>query len=524
MTRTGSYLGVMTRAAKPRKRTRGTSTCSRRGRSGCASTPGSTRCRSKRHYLTEVIPPGPGAAEAKPRRRVPGSCGQVDERRSPAPAPRSANCSTATWRCWTSSRPRSTATRFVRQPHPAAARRAAGRPDRRRDPGLVLQAAPHAAGRTAAGGGSSSTAPRARTRVRRPVQAARLPAARRRVPAQDPRHPERRRQAGRPVGLGRPQPVRAGRTDRGAALRPAPADRRAGRADRRRSVARSRLGHARLAGDDDRRPARRAVRAALGPDRLRHRRARHPVQHRPARHADVGEGHQDPPAAPDHARPADARPARRVPRHCAGRADLGDAMPGDRTDLLPAARRSRRGSSRTRSASATQRMCARLGWDMHIHQLRHYSATELIAAGVDVRTVAGRLGHGGGGTTTLKVYSAFVAEADQRAAGALVRHLPPLPAHLAAVDGREVPPPTAPADETPNAPVPAHRRRPPRGDHRRHPAGRRHPADGLGPRCPLRGLLRHGPTGHRRASGGWTGHRPPRNPRHRGAPASADRA
>ncbi len=28
--------------------------------------------------------------------------------------------------------------------------------------------------------------------------------------------------------------------------------------------------------------------------------------------------------------------------------------------------------------------------------LRHYSATELIAAGVDVRTFAGRLGHGGG--------------------------------------------------------------------------------------------------------------------------------
>jgi hypothetical protein len=98
-----------------------------------------------------------------------------------------------------------------------------------------------------------------------------------------------------------------------------------------------------------------------------------------------------------------------------------------------------------------ERMCARLGWDMHIHQLRHYSATELIAAGVDVRTVAGRLGHGGGGTTTLRVYSAFVAEADQRAAGALVLHLPPLPAHLAAVDGREVPPPP-PADDMPNAP------------------------------------------------------------------------
>lgn len=43
-----------------------------------------------------------------------------------------------------------------------------------------------------------------------------------------------------------------------------------------------------------------------------------------------------------------------------------------------------------------RRMCASLGWDMHLHQLRHYSATELIGAGVDVRTVAGRLGHGWG--------------------------------------------------------------------------------------------------------------------------------
>jgi integrase len=64
-----------------------------------------------------------------------------------------------------------------------------------------------------------------------------------------------------------------------------------------------------------------------------------------------------------------------------------------------------------------RRMCEKkLGWDMNIHQLRHYSATELIAGGVDIRTVAGRLGHGGGGATTLRVYTAWVAEADQRAA------------------------------------------------------------------------------------------------------------
>jgi hypothetical protein len=73
------------------------------------------------------------------------------------------------------------------------------------------------------------------------------------------------------------------------------------------------------------------------------------------------------------------------------------------------------------------RMCAQLGWDMNIHQLRHYSATELIASGVDVRTVAGRLGHGGGGATTLRVYSAWVSEADQRAAGTLAGRMPALP-------------------------------------------------------------------------------------------------
>ena len=57
-----------------------------------------------------------------------------------------------------------------------------------------------------------------------------------------------------------------------------------------------------------------------------------------------------------------------------------------------------------------------------LHSLRHYSATELVAAGVDIRTVAGRLGHGSGGATTLKVYAAWVDEADRRAADDDGRH------------------------------------------------------------------------------------------------------
>lgn len=81
--------------------------------------------------------------------------------------------------------------------------------------------------------------------------------------------------------------------------------------------------------------------------------------------------------------------------------------------------------------SVTQRysrLAARLGVDTHLHNLRHYSATELIAAGVDVRTVAGRLGHSGGGVTTLRVYAAWVSEADQRAASGLGSRMPERPA------------------------------------------------------------------------------------------------
>jgi len=59
-----------------------------------------------------------------------------------------------------------------------------------------------------------------------------------------------------------------------------------------------------------------------------------------------------------------------------------------------------------------------------IHSLRHYSATELIAAGVDIRTVAGRLGHGSGGATTLRVYAGWVDEADRRAADTIATIVP----------------------------------------------------------------------------------------------------
>ena len=74
-----------------------------------------------------------------------------------------------------------------------------------------------------------------------------------------------------------------------------------------------------------------------------------------------------------------------------------------------------------------KRMAESLDIDATLKSLRHYSATELISAGVDVRTVAGRLGHGGGGATTLRVYTAWTSEADQRAARTVSGRMPARP-------------------------------------------------------------------------------------------------
>jgi integrase len=51
---------------------------------------------------------------------------------------------------------------------------------------------------------------------------------------------------------------------------------------------------------------------------------------------------------------------------------------------------------------------------VRLHDLRHYVATRLLTAGIDARTVAGRLGHRNP-STTLDVYSHFVPESDQAA-------------------------------------------------------------------------------------------------------------
>jgi integrase len=60
--------------------------------------------------------------------------------------------------------------------------------------------------------------------------------------------------------------------------------------------------------------------------------------------------------------------------------------------------------------------------EVRLHDLRHFTATQLIGAGVDVRTVAGRLGHSDP-SVTLRVYSHALEERDRAAADVMGRVL-----------------------------------------------------------------------------------------------------
>lgn len=62
-----------------------------------------------------------------------------------------------------------------------------------------------------------------------------------------------------------------------------------------------------------------------------------------------------------------------------------------------------------------RRYADRVGIRSSLKETRHFSATQLLAAGVDLNTVSGRLGHAEG-STTLKYYAQFLRPADQRAA------------------------------------------------------------------------------------------------------------
>ena len=132
-------------------------------------------------------------------------------------------------------------------------------------------------------------------------------------------------------------------------------------------------------------------------------------------------------------------------------------------------------------------MAKRLGLrSTRLHSLRHYSATELLAADVDLCTVTGRLGHGSGGAITLKVYAGWVEHADRKAAETMAGILP-RPATASCEAARA---------------VPADRRGPARGDRLRPAPARRPIADGGAGGGHLLGRGRDSAPGDRRARGG----------------------
>jgi integrase len=68
-----------------------------------------------------------------------------------------------------------------------------------------------------------------------------------------------------------------------------------------------------------------------------------------------------------------------------------------------------------------KRLCVEAGLpNVRLHDLRHFVASQLLGAGVDVRTVAGRLGHRNA-ATTLQRHAHFVEQADRVAADVIGR-------------------------------------------------------------------------------------------------------
>jgi integrase len=61
------------------------------------------------------------------------------------------------------------------------------------------------------------------------------------------------------------------------------------------------------------------------------------------------------------------------------------------------------------------------GVELDIKGGRHYTASQLLAGGFDLRNTAARLGHSGGGATTLRHYADPVPEVDRRAAAYLAQ-------------------------------------------------------------------------------------------------------
>ena len=77
-----------------------------------------------------------------------------------------------------------------------------------------------------------------------------------------------------------------------------------------------------------------------------------------------------------------------------------------RTDRRPAA---------TRDLAGADLQCGVTG--VRLHVLRHFAATQVLAAGVPIKTASGRLGHANA-ATTLNVYAHVLESSDTAAAGA----------------------------------------------------------------------------------------------------------
>jgi integrase len=71
--------------------------------------------------------------------------------------------------------------------------------------------------------------------------------------------------------------------------------------------------------------------------------------------------------------------------------------------------------SPNRLGEAFSAFCSEYGSEVTFHSRRHSSAILSLLAGVDVRTVAGRLGHADP-SLTLRVYSHYIRTADEAAA------------------------------------------------------------------------------------------------------------
>lgn len=71
---------------------------------------------------------------------------------------------------------------------------------------------------------------------------------------------------------------------------------------------------------------------------------------------------------------------------------------------------------------AWRRLCGKAGVRVRLHDLRHFTATEMLDAGVPLRTVAGRLGHRRT-STTADIYAAWLPASDREAADLLEQRM-----------------------------------------------------------------------------------------------------